>query len=77
MSPAISVSSQPSSPLLDKSRLVNLTSHGPTLGDVAAQMLSEALRGRYPERVLDPDVCMIVSPQWRNGDDAVDPGGSG
>lgn len=71
MSPAISVSSQPSSPLLDKSRLVNLTSHGPTLGDVAAQMLSEALRGRYPERVLDPDECMIGTPQWRNEDDQI------
>ena len=76
MSPAISVSSQPSSPLLDKSRLVNLTSHGPTLGDVAAQMLSEALRGRYPERVLDPDECMIGTPQWRNEDDQIVPAGT-
>ncbi len=71
MNPAITLSSQPSTPLLDKSRLVNLTSHGPTLGDVASQMLSEALRGQYPALVLDPDECMIGTPQWQNENDQI------
>jgi hypothetical protein len=65
MSPPVTLSSHSSTPLLDKSRLVNLTSHGPTLGDVAAQMLSEALRALYPDLALDPNECMIGTPQWR------------
>lgn len=71
MSPPVTLSSHSSTPLLDKSRLVNLTSHGPTLGDVAAQMLGEALRALYPDLALDPDECMIGTPQWREENDLV------
>ncbi|WP_053125161.1 dermonecrotic toxin domain-containing protein [Pseudomonas sp. P1.31] len=71
MSPPVTLSFENSTPLLDKSRLVNLTSHGPTLGDVAAQMLSEALRSLYPDLALDPDACMIGTPQWHEENDLV------
>jgi hypothetical protein len=68
MNPVITLASSPSTPLLDRSRLVNLTSHGPTLAGVATQMLSEALNGLYPELALNPDKCMIGTPQWREQD---------
>jgi hypothetical protein len=71
MSPPVTLSSHSSTPLLDKSRLVNLTSHGPTLGDVAAQMLGEALRALYPDLALDPNECMIGTPQWHEENDLV------
>jgi hypothetical protein len=49
--------------LLKKSLVVHQTSQGPTVNEVAAQVLRKALKTRYPERDLDPDQTMIGTPQ--------------
>ncbi|WP_166221961.1 dermonecrotic toxin domain-containing protein [Pseudomonas atagonensis] len=54
----------PSTALLGKSELVSQTSHGPTLGTVASQVLSDALKEMYPDLTIDPDRSMIATPQW-------------
>jgi hypothetical protein len=50
--------------LLNKSRLVELTSGGPTLHDSAAQLLRKALEKTFPEQRIDPDTAMLMSPIW-------------
>jgi hypothetical protein len=54
--------------LLDRSRLVSLTSQGPTLNDVSSQVLREALKQLYPQLDIDPDQTLIVTPRWRMED---------
>ncbi|MFJ2711395.1 dermonecrotic toxin domain-containing protein [Pseudomonas sp. NPDC087346] len=62
-------------PLLNKSRLVEQSSGGPTLHDAAAQLLRKALNQRFPQQSLDPDKTMLMSPVWhRQGDDLVSHG---
>lgn len=38
---------------------------GPTLSEVAAHMLRQALKERYPTQDLDPDQTLIGTPQWQ------------
>lgn len=50
--------------LLNKSRLVELTSDGPTLHEAAAQLLRKALKKTFPDQQIDPDKAMLMSPIW-------------
>ena len=52
-------------PLPKKSTAAHETRQGPTVSDVAAQMLRQALKERYPTRDLDPDQILIGTPQWQ------------
>ncbi|WP_419712769.1 dermonecrotic toxin domain-containing protein [Pseudomonas sp. NFX224] len=52
-------------PLLNKSRLVELTSSGPTLHDAAVQLLRTALKKNLPEHHIDPDNAMLMTPIWQ------------
>lgn len=51
--------------LLNKSRLVELTSDGPILHEAAAQLLRKALKKTFPNQQIDPDKAMLMSPIWR------------
>jgi hypothetical protein len=51
--------------LLKKSLVVHQTSQGPTVNEVAAQMLRKALKTQFPEQDIDPDHTMIGTPRWR------------
>ena len=51
--------------LLKKNLVVRQTSQGPTVDEVAAQMLRKALKERFPERDIDPDHTLIGTPQWQ------------
>lgn len=51
--------------LLQKSLIIHQTSRGPTIDEVAATMLRQALKARYPQRDIDPDVTKIATPQWQ------------
>lgn len=51
--------------LLEKSQVVHQTSRGPTVEEVAAQLLRQALEALYPERDIDPDQTLIGTPQWQ------------
>ena len=51
--------------LLKKSQVIHQTSRGPTVDEVAALLLRQALKARYPERDIDPDQTMIGTPQWQ------------
>jgi hypothetical protein len=55
--------------LLKKSTVIHQTSQGPTVNQVAAQTLREALNALYPHRQIDPDRTMIGTPQWQLADD--------
>jgi hypothetical protein len=58
--------------LLNKSRLVELTSGGPTLHDAAAQLLRKALNQAFPTQQIDPDNAMLMSPIWhRQGEELI------
>jgi len=51
--------------LLTKSLVTHQTSQGPTVDEVAAQMLRKALKTKFPQRDLDPDHTLIGTPQWQ------------
>ncbi|QJI43322.1 hypothetical protein HKK52_20990 [Pseudomonas sp. ADAK2] len=51
--------------LQEKSSLIIQTSLGPSLSEVAAKVLREALKQQYPELNIDPDETLIVTPQWK------------
>ncbi|MEJ5057246.1 MULTISPECIES: dermonecrotic toxin domain-containing protein [unclassified Pseudomonas] len=51
--------------LLKKSQIIHQTSRGPTVDEVAHQILRQALRSLYPKRDIDPDRTMIGTPQWQ------------
>ncbi|MGH8386962.1 MAG: hypothetical protein ACRESJ_15945 [Pseudomonas sp.] len=51
--------------LLQKSQVVHQINLGPTVDQVAAQLLRQALKTLYPERDIDPDQTLIGTPQWR------------
>ena len=59
--------------LLKKSQVIQQISRGPTLDEVAAQLLRQALKGVYPDREMDPDRAMIGTPQWRLVNDTLTP----
>ncbi|WLH84789.1 dermonecrotic toxin domain-containing protein [Pseudomonas sp. FP2338] len=52
--------------------LTQLTT-GPTTREVAAATLRSALKELYPTLDIDPDLAMVVSPQWRVVADLVEP----
>ena len=51
--------------LLEKSQIIHQTSRGPTVDEVAAELLRQALKVLYPDRYIDPDRTMIGTPQWQ------------
>ncbi|MFU2330601.1 hypothetical protein [Pseudomonas sp. NFX98] len=51
--------------LLKKSLVVHQTSQGPTVDEVASQMLRQGLKALYPERDIDPEHTMLATPQWQ------------
>lgn len=57
--------------LLKKSQVIHQTTRGPTVNEVAAQTLRQALKELYPEQDLDPDQTMIGTPQWQRLDDTL------
>ena len=59
--------------LLKKSQVIQQISRGPTIEEVAAQLLRQALKAIYPDRDIDPDRAMIGTPQWRLVDDSLAP----
>ncbi|MBU6958308.1 hypothetical protein KRR23_11220 [Pseudomonas sp. CVAP len=63
-----------STPLVEKSDLVNQTSHGPTLNQVASHLLNQMLKELYPDLNIDPDHAMIATPQWLLVDGQIEAG---
>ncbi|VVQ00254.1 dermonecrotic toxin domain-containing protein [Pseudomonas fluorescens] len=61
-------------PLVEKSDLVNQTSHGPTLNEVASHLLRQMLKEQFPGLDIDPDKAVVGSPQWQVIDDEVQSG---
>ncbi len=51
-----------SPPLLKQSRLVELTSHGDSLHQVASTLLRKELRKLYPDLHIDPDHTLLATP---------------
>ncbi|MDB5997797.1 MAG: hypothetical protein JWP42_4933 [Pseudomonas sp.] len=49
-------------PLLKQSRLVGLTSEGPSLHQAASRLLQRELLERYPKLTIDPDKAVIATP---------------
>ncbi|EJM20834.1 hypothetical protein PMI21_00765 [Pseudomonas sp. GM18] len=63
-----------STPLLETSDLVNLTSHGPVLNEVASHLLRQNLEKSWPELHIDPDKAFVATPQWLIVDNHVEAG---
>lgn len=65
--PPEAITQTPAAPSVsfEKSELLSQISYGPTLADVASQVLKEALDTLYPELIIDPDRCMVATPHWR------------
>ncbi|VVO79616.1 hypothetical protein PS862_01759 [Pseudomonas fluorescens] len=61
-------------PLVEKSDLVNQTSHGPTLHEVASQLLRQMLKEQFTDLDIDPDKAVVGSPQWQVIGDEVESG---
>jgi hypothetical protein len=74
MSNNTSLPQNDSTPLVHTSDLISQTSHGPTLDQVASQLLRRALKELYPQLEIDPDAAVVASPQWRVVDDSVEAG---
>lgn len=66
-----------STPLLETSDLVSLTSHGPALSEVASHLLRQTLEKSWPELQIDPDKAFVATPQWLIVDDHVEAGPTG
>lgn len=64
--PVAGTTTSVSPPLLQQSRLVELTGQGYSLHQVASAMLREALLASYPEQQIDPDHTMLASPLREN-----------
>ncbi|MCF5093762.1 hypothetical protein GIW56_10685 [Pseudomonas gessardii] len=45
--------------------LLTQLSTGPTIREVAANLLRSALREQYPTLMIDPDLAMVITPHWR------------
>ncbi|MGB5828778.1 MAG: DUF6543 domain-containing protein [Pseudomonas mandelii] len=66
-----------STPLLDTCDLVSLTSHGPTLSEVASQLLRQALKKLSPDLQIDPDNAFVGTPRWLIVDNHIEAGQTG
>ena len=66
-----------STPLLDTCDLVSLTSHGPTLSEVASQLLHQALKKLSPDLQIDPDNAFVGTPRWLIVDNRIVAGQTG
>ncbi|MFY0730055.1 hypothetical protein [Pseudomonas sp. NFX15] len=51
--------------LLKKSQVIHQTSQGPTVDEVAAQLLRKALKALYPNQDLEPGHVLVGTPQWQ------------
>jgi len=38
---------------------------GPSIRDVAANLLRSSLMEQYPTLAIDPDLAMVITPHWR------------
>ncbi|MHC8317035.1 dermonecrotic toxin domain-containing protein [Pseudomonas sp. LB3P31] len=63
-----------STPLVETNDLVNQTSHGPVLHEVASQLLRQALDKAYPQLRIDPERATLGTPQWLIVEDHVEAG---
>jgi hypothetical protein len=63
-----------STPLVETSDLVSLTSHGPALSEVASHLLRRTLEKSWPELQIDPDKAFVATPQWLIVDDHIEAG---
>lgn len=63
-----------STPLVQTIELVNQTSHGPILREVATQLLRQALDEAYPELDIDPAKTKLATPRWLIVEDRVEAG---
>ncbi|MHC8389285.1 dermonecrotic toxin domain-containing protein [Pseudomonas sp. MDT2-39-1] len=63
-----------STPLVETSDLVSLTSHGPMLSEVASNLLRQMLEKSWPELQVDPDKAFVATPRWLIVDDHVEAG---
>ncbi|MFJ4193806.1 hypothetical protein [Pseudomonas sp. NPDC089534] len=61
----------PVPPLLNKSRLIEQISHGPTLHAATSRQLRNALKQRFPELDIDPDMAVVMSPIWHRQNGAL------
>jgi len=77
MSNNISLPQHDSAPLLETSDLVSLTSHGPTLSNVASHLLRQAMEAAWPELQIDPENAFVGTPRWLMVDDHVEAGPTG
>ncbi|MET0777033.1 MAG: DUF6543 domain-containing protein [Pseudomonas mandelii] len=77
MSNNTSLPQNDSTPLVATSDLVSLTSHGPTLSDVASHLLRQVLETSWPQLQIDPDNAFVGTPQWLMVDDRVEAGQTG
>lgn len=59
---------------LNGNALLTQLTTGPSLREVAANVLRPALKELYPELDIDPDLAIVVSPHWLIIDDLVVPG---
>ncbi|MBV4461205.1 hypothetical protein KVG96_24880 [Pseudomonas sp. COR58] len=57
--------------LLNESRLIEQISRGPTLHAATAQQLRNALKQRFPDLDIDPDMAVVMSPLWREHNGAL------
>lgn len=73
--PATSTPSLPASVTLlqEQINLVAQSSQGPSLSEVAADVLRTALKQQYPTLDIDPDQTLIISPRWQAVDDTLQP----
>lgn len=55
---------QPTQPLLEKARLTRLKDAGPTLHEVATDLLRGELKILYPDLDIDPDKALVATPAW-------------
>lgn len=59
---------------IDGNALLTQLTTGPSIREVAAAILRPALKELYPELDLDPDLAIVVSPNWLIVGDEVIPG---
>ncbi|CAI8721359.1 hypothetical protein [Pseudomonas serboccidentalis] len=50
---------------LKNNLIVQHDNQGPTVDEVAARMLRNALKKQFPDRALDPDLTLIGTPRWQ------------
>lgn len=53
--------------------LLTQLSTGPSIREVAANLLRSSLKEQYPALNIDPDLAMVVTPHWRILNDVIEP----